>query len=536
MASEALANTAAIDVNVWRPRANPWLIALTVTLATFMEVLDTSIANIALPHIAGSFGASENEATWVLTSYLVSNGIILPLSAWLATRYGRKRFYMLCVALFAGSSFFCGLAPTLGMLIVFRVLQGVGGGGLQPSEQAILADTFPPAKRGMAFAVYGMAVVVAPAIGPTFGGWITDNYSWRWIFYINVPISIISLLLTQRLVEDPPFLKVEQEKRRGVKIDYMGLALLSLGVGSLQMVLDKGQEKDWFASHWITALAVIAVAILVAWVVWEWRHPHPIVELQLLKKRNFAAAVFFMFVLGMVLYGTTVLIPQYLQLLMGYSAVLAGEALAGGGFIMMLTMPISGALVSRMDARRVMCGGFAITAISLFYMSTHLVLGMDFTTAAMLRIYQTLGLAFIFIPSNTLSYVDIPVEKNNQVSSMINFVRNIGGSIGIALISTLITRTTQIRQNYLSSHMQNGNPQFRGMVNGLASTLQSRGLGPADAMRQAYGRVALLLQRQAAALAYKDVVSILALVVGCLIPMAFLMRRPKVRVDSPPMH
>jgi MFS transporter, DHA2 family, multidrug resistance protein len=536
VASDAIASTAAIENSVWRPRANPWLIALTVTLATFMEVLDTSIANIALPHMAGSFGASENEATWVLTSYLVSNGIVLPLSAWLATRYGRKRFYMFCVALFAASSFLCGLAPTLGMLVLFRVLQGAGGGGLQPSEQAILADTFPPAKRGMAFAVYGMAVVVAPAIGPTIGGWITDNYSWRWIFYINVPISIISLYLTQRLVEDPPFLKVEQEKRRGVKIDYMGLALLSLGVGSLQMVLDKGQEKDWFASHLITTVTLIAAVVLTVWVIWEWRHPHPIVELRLLKKRNFAAAVFFMFVLGMVLYGTTVLIPQYLQLLMGYSAVLAGEALAGGGFIMMLTMPISGALVSRMDARRVMCAGFTITAVALFYMSTHLVLGMDFTTAAMLRIYQTLGLAFIFIPSNTLSYVDIPVEKNNQVSSMINFVRNIGGSIGIAMISTLITRTTQIRQNYLSAHLQNGNPQFRGMVNGLAATLRSRGLAPADATHQAYGRVGMLLERQAASLAYKDVVSVLALVVACLIPMAFLMRRPKVAVEGAPLH
>ena len=536
MASDSIASSMPIEASIWRPRANPWLIALTVTLATFMEVLDTSITNIALPHMAGSFGASENEATWVLTSYLVSNGIVLPLSAWLATRYGRKRFYMFCVALFAASSFMCGLAPTLGMLVVFRILQGAGGGGLQPSEQAILADTFPPAKRGMAFAVYGMAVVVAPAIGPTIGGWITDNYSWRWIFYINVPISIISLLLTHRLVEDPPFLKVEQEKRKGVRIDYMGLGLLSLGVGALQMVLDKGQEKDWFASHWITLGTIAAVAVLIVWIVWEWRHPHPIVELRLLKNRNFAAAVFFMFVLGMVLYGTTVLIPQYLQLLMGYSAVLAGEALAGGGFIMMLTMPIAGTLVTRFDARRVMCAGFTITAVALFYMSTHLVLEMSFTTAAMLRIYQTLGLAFIFIPSNTLSYVDIPIEKNNQVSSMINFVRNIGGSIGIAMISTLIVRTTQVRQNYLSAHMQNGNPRFRTLIGGLATTLRSQGLSPAEATRQAYGRAYGLLQQQAGALAYKDVVSILALIVAFLIPLAFIMRKPKPGAAAPSMH
>ena len=298
----------AIAEPVWRPRFNPWLVAMTVTLATFMEVLDTSIANIALPHIAGSFGASSDESTWVLTSYLVSNGIVLPISAWLATRYGRKRFYMCCVALFATSSFLCGLAPSLGLLVFFRVLQGAGGGGLQPSEQAILADTFTPAQRGMAFSMYGMAVVVAPAIGPTLGGWITDNYSWRWIFYINVPITIISLYLTHRFVEDPPHLKAEQARRKGMKIDYIGLGLVALGIGCLQYVLDKGQEKDWFASHWITGLLVVAVIILVVWVIWEWHHENPIVELKLLKNRNFATAVFFMSVLGFVLYGTTVLI------------------------------------------------------------------------------------------------------------------------------------------------------------------------------------------------------------------------------------
>lgn len=537
MSAEAASNALAIPHADWRPAHSPWLIALTVTLATFMEVLDTSIANIALPHIAGSFGASSNESTWVLTSYLVSNGIVLPVSAWLATRFGRKRFYMTCVALFAASSFLCGLAPTLGMLVFFRILQGAGGGGLQPSEQAILADTFPASERGMAFAVYGMAVVVAPAIGPTIGGWITDNYSWRWIFYINVPISILSLYLTHRLVEDPPFLHEEREKRRGVSIDYVGLGLVCLGIGCLQIVLDKGQEEDWFGSHWITALSITAVAVLLAWIIWEWRHPHPIVELRLLKKRNFAAAVFFMFVLGMVLYGTTVLIPQYLQLLMGYSAVLAGEALAGGGFIMMLTMPVAGTLVSRVDPRRVMCCGFAVTAVALFYMSTHLALNINFGTASMLRIYQTLGLAFIFIPSNTLCYVDIPREKNNQVSSMINFVRNIGGSIGIALISTFITRTSQIRQNYLSAHMQNGNPRFREFIGGLASTLHAQGLSPAQAMRQAYARAGALIEQQASALAYKDVVSILAVMIAFLVPLAFIMRRPPSgAAEAPPVH
>ena len=525
------------DHAAWRPRYNPWLIALTVTLATFMEVLDTSIANVALPHIAGGFGASSDESTWILTSYLVSNAIVLPISAWLATRFGRKRFYMICVALFAASSFLCGLAPSLGVLIFFRVLQGAGGGGLQPSEQAILADTFPASKRGMAFAVYGMAVVVAPAIGPTLGGWITDNYSWRWIFYINVPVSLISLYLTHRLIEDPPFLQKERERHKTIRVDYIGLGLVALGIGALQMVLDKGQESDWFSSHWIVAGTIASIGLLIAWVIWEWRHPNPIVELTLLKKRNFATAVFFMFILGIVLYGTTVLIPQYLQLLMGYPAVLAGEALAGGGFIMMVMMPISGTLTSKMDPRKLMAAGFVSVATGLYFMSTHLTLGMDFQTIAMLRVFQTAGLAFIFIPSNTLSYVGVPREKNNQISSMVAFVRNIGGSIGIALIATAITRVAQVRQNYLAGNMHSGNPKFRQMLEGMTASLQAAGLSPATASHQAYARMQALLQQQATSLAYTDVVSVLALAILALAPLSFLMKRPPSGADdAPPMH
>ncbi len=352
------------DTHEWRPRHNPWAVALTVTLATFMEVLDTSIANVSLPHIAGSLSATQDESTWVLTSYLVSNAIILPISAWLATTLGRKRFYMTCVALFGCSSFLCGLAPNLGVLILFRVLQGAGGGGLAPSEQAILADTFSAAKRGMAFAVYGMAVVVAPAIGPTVGGWITDNYSWRWIFYINVPIAILSLFLTYRLVDDPPYLKAEREKSRGFKVDYIGLGMIAIAIACLQLVLDKGQEEDWFASSWITIALAAAVVLVITWIVWEWRHPSPIVDIKLFKRRNFATAMFFTFILGIVLFGTTVVIPQFLQNLLGYPAVKAGEALAGGGVVMLLLMPVAGALVSRMDPRLMMAGGFAAASHS----------------------------------------------------------------------------------------------------------------------------------------------------------------------------
>src|SRR5438309_2186952 len=287
--SEVVAALPARQVYV-PPEVNPWFIALTVTLATFMEVLDTSIANVSLPHIAGGLAAGVDESTWILTSYLVSNAIVLPMSGWFSSLIGRKRFYMSCVAFFTISSFLCGLAPNLATLIVFRVMQGAGGGGLAPSEQAILADTFSPAKRGMAFAVYGMAVVVAPAIGPTIGGWITDNYAWRWIFYINVPVAILSLFLTHRMVEDPPYLKTERTKNAGFKVDYIGLGLIALAIGCIQVVLDKGQEEDWFSSTWITVTLFVGVSLLVYWVIWEWRHPAPIVDVKLFKKRNFAAA------------------------------------------------------------------------------------------------------------------------------------------------------------------------------------------------------------------------------------------------------
>ena len=536
-----MANTPAIShEQEWRPSHNHWLVALTVTLATFMEVLDTSIANVALPHIAGNLGASQDESTWILTSYLVSNAVILPISAWLATRFGRKRFYMSSVALFTISSFMCGLAPSLGLLVFFRILQGAGGGGLAPSEQAILADTFPAHQRGLGFAVYGMAVVIAPAIGPTIGGWITDNYSWHWIFFINIPIGILSLFLTQRMVEDPPYLKREQQRVSHSKsgIDYIGFALVALGIGALQIVLDKGQEEDWFASGMITGAAIFAGVTLFTWAIWEWRQEHPIVNVRLFRGRNFATAMLFTFVLGMVLNGTTVLLPQFLQSLLGYDATKAGEALAGGGFIMMVMMPLAGFLVSRVDPRMMMAFGFATTSSALYFMATHLNLGIDFGTAATMRTLQTAGLAFIFLPSSTLAYVGIPREQNNQVSGMNAFVRNIGGSIGIALLSTMLTRIGQQNQNTLVRHTHVGNPAFENLVNGISRALQNSGLEATAATQQAYGRVMAMLQGQATTLAYVQVITIMAILVGCLVPLPMIMRRPprRAKADEIAMH
>jgi MFS transporter, DHA2 family, multidrug resistance protein len=511
---------------IWTPKHNPWAIALTVTLATFMEVLDTSIANVALPHIAGSLSASQDESTWILTSYLVSNAIILPMSAWLSSTFGRKRFYMTCVLLFTCSSFLCGLAPNLGMLIFFRVLQGLGGGGLQPSEQAILADTFPPKMRGMAFAIYGMAVVMAPAIGPTVGGWITDNYNWHWIFYINVPVGILSLFLTNRLVEDPPYLAEQRKHRKAAGIDFAGIGLLVVAIGSLQIVLDRGQELDWFGSRFIVSALTLAVATFGVWIWWEWRHPFPIVDVKMFKRRNFSTAMFFTFTLGIVLFGTTVMLPQFLQTLLGYPAEKAGEAMAGGGFIMLLMMPIAGFLVGKVDPRRMMAVGFGITAFALYNFAQHITLGLDFGTAMLLRTSQTMGLAFIFLPSNTLAYVGVPREKNNQVSAINSFVRNIGGSVGIALITTYLTRQAQKHTVYLTSHTTPGTPEFERMKSGLTKVYQDSGWGPTGSEHMAYGQIARMIQGQATTLAYVDALLILTIVVACLVPLVAIMKRP----------
>jgi DHA2 family multidrug resistance protein len=509
----------------WTPRYNPWIVALTVTLATFMEVLDTSIANVALPHIAGGLSASQDESTWVLTSYLVSNAVILPISAWLSVLVGRKRFYMLCVTLFTVSSFLCGLAPTLGMLVIFRVMQGLGGGGLATSEQAILADTFSIEKRGMAFAIYGMAVVMAPAIGPTLGGWITDNYSWRWIFYINVPVGLISLYLTNKIVDDPPYIAVEQRKARTNPIDYMGLGLIGLGIGCLQYVLDKGQEEDWFASTRITVLLVASIVLLVWFVINEWKADYPIMDLKLLKQRNFATSAFMMFILGMVLFGTTVLIPQFLQVLMGYTAEQAGRALSAGAVVLVVMMPIVGQLVSRVDPRFLIASGFTATSLALFHM-TSINMQIDFKTAAMFRVYQTVGLAFLFIPISTLAYMGIPRHKSNQVAGMNNFSRNLGGSIGISMLSTFLQRGAQKHQVYLSSHTSAGDPIFSQRIQAMTQTFTAQGVPHNEASARAYSIISRTIAGQSAMLAYVDIISIGAVLILCLMPLAFLMQRP----------
>jgi DHA2 family multidrug resistance protein len=493
-----------------------------ITLATFMEILDTSIANVALPHIAGGLSVTPDEATWVLTSYLVANAVVLPLSGWLASMIGRKRFYMSCVALFTISSFLCGLAPSLTVLIITRIMQGAGGGGLQPSEQAILADIFTPAQRGMAFAIYGMAVVLAPAIGPTLGGWITDNSSWRWIFYVNVPVGIISLLLSSRLVEDPPW--AARGSRKGIKVDYMGIALIVLGIASLQFVLDKGQRDLWFESNTIVIFSIAAAACLLTFVIWEWRQKHPVLDLRLFANRSFAIAALMMFALGAVLMSSTVLLPLYLQTMLGYTAQQAGEALSVGGLVVICLLPLVGYLTKKVDLRFLVGIGFLATGLALFHMRT-INLQIDFRTAVMYRVYQAIGLPFLFIPITSIAYTDVPLEKNNQVSATVNLMRNLGGSVGISLATLLLSRRIAFHEDRLSSYMRPENPIFEQAIGRLKLMFAAQGADATGATRSAYAVVSGELARQSAALSYIDVIQVLAIIAVCFIPLVFLAKR-----------
>ena len=516
----------------WKPHHNPWLVALTVTLATFMEVLDTSIANVALPHMAGSLGASQEEATWVLTSYLVSSAIILPISGWLSNRIGRKRFYMTCVALFTACSVLCGFANTLPLLVIARILQGLGGGGLAPSEQAILADTFPIEKRGQAFALYGMAVVVAPAIGPTLGGWITDNFNWHWIFFINLPVGLLSLYLSNRMVEDPPFLKQRKEDSKHLKVDFMGLGLVALGVGFLEFTLDKGQEKDWFGDPMIRTTFILAVCLLVFFAYWEWNHPDPIVDLKLLKNRNFGTAVFLQLILGMVLFGSTVLIPQYLQVLRGYTAERAGMVLSPAGFAMMVMMFVAGRTLGKMDPRLMVCLAYIATAAGIYNL-TRLDLTTSFSTITEWRVLQVLALPFVFIPISTLNYVGVPTTKTNQISSLSNFARNLGGSAGTALLTTYLARSSQVHQTALAANVVPGSVAYKLFTARIKEMLIKGGMTPDSAGRMAVGQAYSLMLREASMLSYKNAFTILAVAVLVLSPLPFIMRLPPKRTARP---
>ena len=490
----------------WRPKVNPWAIAATVALAAFMEVLDTSIANVALPYIAGGLAASQDQSEWVLTTYLVANAVVLPMGGWAASVIGRKNFFMLCIVIFTCSSFLCGLAPSLPLLLLFRVFQGAGGGGLQPMAQAIMADSFEPRKRGLAFALYGLVAVLAPSIGPTIGGWITDNYSWHWIFYINIPVGMLALFLVQRLVEDPPFLKHDWSNFK--KVDYIGILLLALSMGSLEIFLDKGEERDWFGSHFVVGFMITFAISFTLLIWWEWRVKSPLMELRLYKFKNFAICSFLMLITGGMLNAGTVLQPQFLQADLGYTATIAGLALGGGGLVLLVVMPLAGQAVTRFPARNIICFGFFLFAIGYIYSATHLNLGMSFGFASWMRMVQIVAIPFVFISVTTAAYFGLPSEKNNQVAGLINFARNIGGSILISLSNAFVTESAQFHQANLLSAVSPGSPNYQQRLQQYTNYFKGVG-GSANANIMAQTSIYNQLHAQAQALAYVDVYFVL---------------------------
>ena len=488
-----------------------------------MEVLDTSIANVALPHIAGNLGASSDESTWVLTSYLVSNAIVLPISGWLVSLLGRKRFFLICIALFTASSLFCGIAPSLPILLLSRVIQGAGGGGLQPMAQAILADTFPPEKRGLAFSLYGVTAIVAPSIGPTLGGWITDNYTWRWIFLMNLPVGLIAMFLVYNLIEDPPFLS--RSTLKGSRMDYLGFGLLAIGVGCLQIVLDKGQEDDWFGSNFITNLSIVCVVCLVALVIRELNISNPIVDIRLFGTMNFAASAIMMLMVGAVSFATTVLMPQYLQSLMGYTAESAGMVLSAAAILLLIELPIVGQLTGHFQARYLIAFGWFFLTIAMFYSTHRIDLQMSFSAATWLRISQYTPLGFIFIPATMVAYLGIPREKSNAVAGLINFVRNIGSSVGTSAVTTILARRAQTHQVMLANHTGVGPSAFANSAANLATQLHRGGMSSDGATMQGYARLYRNVQDQASALSYIDTFWLLGIATGIMFLLSFLLRK-----------
>ncbi len=515
----------------WKPRVNPWLIAMTVALAAFMEVLDTSIANVALPHIAGSLGASINEGTWVLTSYLVANAIVLPMGAWISSVMGRRNFFVLCIIIFTVSSFLCGAAPTLPMLLIFRIIQGAGGGGMQPMAQAIMADSFEPHKRGQAFALYGLVAVLAPSIGPSLGGWITDNFSWRWIFFINIPVGILAFFLVTRLVDDPPWIKADRSLLK--QIDYLGFAFLTLAMGGLQIMLDKGEENDWFSSGFICFTGALFVFGIVALIWWEWRQKAPLINIKLFRFKNFAICCFLMALVGGVLNANTVLQPQFMQQLLGYTATTAGMALTAGGFTLMVVMPLAGIATGKVSARTLTLIGFSMFVLTFRYAAYETTLNMTFAASSWLRVVQMLPLPFCFISITTAAYVGMPREQSNQVAGLINFVRNIGGSILIALTNAQVTSRATWHQQHLQNQMLGANSAFQQQSQALGGFFGGHFGGPNGAAFAA-ASIYNQLNAQAQVQGYQDVYMELSWMSVGLIALAFLLSKNKPGAGASP--
>jgi DHA2 family multidrug resistance protein len=500
---------------------NPWLIAVSVMFATFMEVLDTTVVNVSLPHIAGSLSASIDEATWALTSYLVANAIILPMTGWLASTFGRKRLLMLSVVGFTAASFLCGLAPTLGTLIVFRILQGATGGALQPLSQAVLLEAFTPQDRGKAMGFWALGIVVAPILGPVLGGWLTDNYSWRWVFYINIPVGIASIVMTKLYIFDPPYLRTESRR-----VDYWGMGMLAVGIGALQIVLDKGQQEDWFESTFITALAVISVVTLVALIVHELTTDEPIVDLRVFKARSYAVGVFLMTVVGFVLYGSMVLLPVMLQTLLAYPPLQAGIAMAPRGMGAFVMMPITGLMTGRFDPRKLLSVGLMIGGASLLWLSA-LNLQAGYWDIFWPQLIQGVGMSLLFVPLTTVSMDPIPRERMGNATSLFNLMRNIGGSVGIAVTGTMLSRHSQSTTAMLGANVTPYNPAAQTMLAQMKSAFIAAGADAVTATNRAYAALFGVVQRQATMMSFVSIFQLLGVMFFALVPLVLLMKRPK---------
>jgi MFS transporter, DHA2 family, multidrug resistance protein len=505
---------------------SPWLIASIISISAFMEVLDTAIANVSLRHIAGATSASYDEATWVLTSYLIANAIVIPLSSWLSDVIGRKRYYMISVAVFSIASLCCGLAPSLSVLILARIVQGIAGGGLQPVTQAMLVDTFPPNQRGQALAMYGLTVILAPTIGPILGGTITDRFSWHWIFLINVPIGAVALLLVHTFVAEPKALQEERQRRlaRGIRLDFTGAALIAVGLGFLEVTMDRGQRDEWFASPLILASAVIATLSLAGFVVWEWFQEEPLLDMKMFKNRNFAVATLVIMIVGVILFGTTQFIPQLLQEVLGYTATSAGLAMTLGGAATLIAMPIAGLLSNKVQPRVLMGFALIVEALALWNM-THFNTTMTLHDAAVGRLWQAIGIPFLFVPLTNAAYVGLPASRSNQASAILNVARNLGGTLGISLVQSLLENRQQFHQSRLTETLEPLNPSYTEGINQITQALMSQGLSAAEAAQSAIGQIYQTVLQQASMQAFIDCFWVLMIFVALVFPTVLLLKK-----------
>ncbi|MBU2550482.1 MAG: DHA2 family efflux MFS transporter permease subunit [Proteobacteria bacterium] len=515
------------------PRVSKWLVTLSVMIPTLIEILDTTVVNVSLTHIQGSLSAGQEEVTWVLTSYLVSNAVVIPMSGWLAALMGRKRYLIASIVMFTASSLLCGLAVTLPQLVFFRVLQGIGGGGLQPMSMAILMEAYPPEERGMAMAIFGMGIVLGPILGPVMGGYLTDAYSWHWIFYINLPIGLLAIYMCHGFIFDPPEM---HRLGRGARIDYAGIALLCLGLGALQIVLDKGQLEDWFASEFILVLTVFSAVCLISFVFWELKHEKPILDLRIFKDRSFATGNLVMFTGFFAFFGSIVLLPIFVQKLMGYSALQAGLVLGPSGMLTMAVMPLVGKLTQRVDARKLLAVGMLVNAAALYHMSGFN-LYIDFYTAALSRVIQGVGMPFFFVSLSMVTMAWVRIDQMNNASAIFNLLRNLGGSFGVAFVTTLLARRTQFHQHRLVEHLTPFNFGFNFRMEELKAGLAAKLGTLADHTHAASGMIYGQLQRQAAAMAFNDTFHAQMLMFLGMLALLFIIRRPPVgRRQAPGAH